>query len=505
MAQDKFEWSLIDRIGIYQAPEDGQLNQDVWKGYSQAKALDVINQLPDSLTNAQYRELAKRLLLSEAKVSKEEIDSPALLSARLNKLISYGLFEDAMELYQKVDELRGDAVDFDLSLIDIQMTLLNGTLAPVCLDIQADSANFRDMPAWRELSDFCLYRFGSANKVKMDSWSFKSMPVLDMLLKRDSVDIHESKTNLGTLIAFMDNKIDPESYNMAARKLGDLNDLKIKLALDKRFANQETYQCYAIEAAKRGIIHSKDLEMIYQSASFPNDMLHSISGVITIHPCAVPAFFYQRLKIAQSPEESGKNVNSMMSVTREIPIAALSPMSRDIETYVNNEHQWRAAILLGMQGMDIPQTFDTNVWPLQSIQKANLMSNEDYIDWLNKDNHTDFFRNDNRDPALPLYISKAFTSDFNNFRTNKENNEYEKLFSLTYVGKSLQLGLGFNDFVRLAYDNNDTAAVVSHLLSAAGQYDVTEMHPRDISVILSGYKAYKLDKEAVIIAFEYLQ
>lgn len=505
IAQDEFQWSQIDRIGLYQTPEDGQLTPDIWKGYSQSKALIAINRLPDRLSNPQYRALAQKLLLSESKISKDDVDSPALLTARINRLIGYGLFNDAIALHQKAKDLAGNATDFDMSLIDIQMTLMNGTLAPVCLDIQANSNNFRNMPAWRELSDFCLYRFNSRDKMELDSLSFKAMPVLSALLKNDVVDIRESKTNLGTFIAFMDNKISPQSYNDAARTLNDLSDLKIKLALDKKFVEQASYQCYVIEAAKRGILNTKELEMTYQAASFPNDMLNSNSGAVTLHPCAIPAFFYQRLKIAQSPEESKNNINAMMDVTRAIPAMALAPMAKDIETYVEPDHQWRAAVVMGLSSMPIPDSFDNRVWPLQSLQKTNQIRNNDYNEWLNKDNHAEMFRIENRDPALPLYISKAVTSDFNNFKPNNENNEYEKLFSLTYAKKSLHLGLGFNDFMRLAHNNKDTAALVSHILSIAGQYDVKSMHPRDTSVILSGYKAFKLDKEAVIIAFDYLQ
>lgn len=505
VAQEDFDWSKIDRTGIYTTNEDGLLDKDIWKGYSQQKAISTIASLPNQLNNPQYRLLAKKLLLSQSSESRDEIESPAFLTARINKLISYGLFSDAIDLYQKAQDISENKTDFGMSMIGIQMTLMNGSLAPVCLDIQADSNNFRDMPAWRELSDFCRLRFGSVDKIKMDSLSFKTMPILDRLLKTDSVDIREPRSNIGTLIAFMDNKINPETYNGAARTVGDLDDLKIKLALDKRFADLEAYQCYAIEATKRGIINPKELEIMYQAITFPNDLLNGSSGEVKLHPCAVPAFFYQRLKIAQSPEESRKNVNIMMSVTKNIPAIALSPMAKDIESYVDKDHQWRAAVILAMLGITIPDSFDTIVWPLQNIQKTNQIGRNDYNEWLNNDNHGAFLKNENRDPALLLYISSILTSDFTKFEEDNKNKEYENFFSLTYAKKSLHLGLGFNDFIRLAYDNKDTASVISHILSLAGDHDLKTMHPNDISVILSAYKAYKLEKEAVVAGLEYLQ
>lgn len=162
MANDDFNWNTIDRMGLYDREHDSQIKRDIWNNYSQEQAVEALDILPNKLTSPSYRELAKRLLLSDAPKSKDGIESPALLAARLDKLISFGFLMDATELYQSAKE-SGDLPDnFELSMIDVQLTLAKSALAPVCLDIQASSSTFRDMPAWRELSDFCRLRFGSS-------------------------------------------------------------------------------------------------------------------------------------------------------------------------------------------------------------------------------------------------------------------------------------------------------------------------------------------------------
>ena len=504
IANDDFDWNTIDRMGLYDRKHDSQIKRNIWDDYSQEQAIQALNILPNKLTSPSYRELAKRLLLSDAPKSKDDIDSPALLAKRLEKLISFGFLMEATELYQKAKD-SGDLPDnFELSMIDVQLTLANGALAPVCLDVQASSSAFRDMPAWRELSNFCRLRFGSSEKIKLSDLKFENAPDLKNVLESDSIAIDTPQSNLGILVAFSDKRISDASYNAKANMAYNMPDLTIKMALNNAYVQNKTYQCYAIEAAKRGMIDTTELSNIYTNAKFSDETLSSDGGEITLHPCHIPAYFYQRL---QKDEESHKEqlVNTLLSATTALPAYALSPMVDMIANNALPNNQWRASIILGALEKSIPDSFESNVEPLDSLSKNESLREKTFTEWLKNDIHQNIIKKNNIDLALLPYISSSLTSDNGNFTNNRKKIEYGKLFSLTYGKKSLYLGLGFNDYIETAHDNDDHVKVITSLLTLAAETDVKNFNPYDLSVILSGLKAYKLEKKAVALVFEYLQ
>ena len=76
---------------------------------------------------------------------------------------------------------------------------------------------------------------------------------------------------------------------------------------------------------------------------------------------------------------------------------------------------------------------------------------------------------------------------------------------MTYAKKSLDLGLGMRDYMQIAYQDNKHAKVISSLLFLVGDKPVSTLNIDALTMILKGLKGYKLDKDAVSVAFEYLQ
>jgi hypothetical protein len=171
----------------------------------------------------------------------------------------------------------------------------------------------------------------------------------------------------------------------------------------------------------------------------------------------------------------------------------------------NPDNEWNRSILLGIHNVPIPDDYSNIVMPLRAIQNANQIGSDTYLRWLNEDNHAEIFRVKNSDPALPLYISQAISSDLQKLGRQSANLEYENFFSLTYAKKSLLLGVGFSDFVVDKYNNENLADVLLLLLNIAGPYDIQELGHNEAAVILSTLKSYKLDNHAIALAFEYLQ
>ena len=413
--------------------------------------------------------------MSQSPQSKEDIDAPTFLAARLEKLISFGLIEDATELLQSVKTDAEIPSNYDLSLVDLQLTLLNGSLAPICLDIQASSNDYRDMPAWRELSEFCRLRFGSTDKISMNDVNFKNYPDLKSILQSDTVNMSQLRSSMGTLVAFNDNRISEQSYNKNARNVHSLSDLTVKLAMGKSFKQYETHQCYAIEAAKRGIIDKNALESLYKEVTFDSDALGSLSGEIAMHPCLVPAYFYQRLSAS---DDLSKNqlTDVMLQSTQSMPAQALLPMIDYIKDYQpNKESQWRAAIVMGANKEQLSDSYQP-LAPLIKLQKSESIAENTYMEWLKSNNNDTYLKRHNIDLAFLPYISQTLAAKNINFTENNKKQLYGKLFSLTYAKKSLDLSLGFNDFIAENYDDDNHAMVISQILATGGHHDIQNLN-----------------------------
>ena len=502
---DEYDWSKLDRVGTYKVGNEGHIGHHLWRDYSQADAIQLLDELPTRLQSPSYREMAKRLLLSESSPRKEDIQAPSFLFKRIEKLTSYGLFEEAKSLYDlaKQDE-ESQPQTYEMALGRLLTELPNQSLASICLDVQAASSIFRDMPAWRELHHFCQLRFGGAAKIQMDTMSFDNFPELKMALTADYIAMRALKTPIGTLIAFQDQKISASDFNNAAKTIDDLTDLTVFLALDKNFAGNTAYQCYAIEAADRGLIPLSRLQDIYLGASFSETDLNHEGGEITMHPCHVPAYFYQRLVNADTPEDKQTLFDHAMNVTRSVPIQALVPLylaAKDAEF----KQSWRAGLLAVLNDEKIIVDEKSDLYPLVRIGQFESWDEKSYKNWIerNENAQKDVFVN--RDPALLLYLSQILSSDFDNLRRISTNIKYGNFFSLTYTKKSLGLGLGFTDFFAESYKTGDDAKFIVTLLGVIGTHDVQNINPYDLPVILLGFKAYKLDKEAIALALEYLQ
>lgn len=514
-AQDDNDWSKVNTLGLYHTPEDGQINDNIWRGYTFDKAVRTVSLMPHTLHSPAYRSAARKLLLSNAPSIQGSNESPALLAVRLQKLIDYGFFEEARTLYKKATS--DIPADYNLALIGIQMILAEGDLAPACLDIQASATLFRDTPAWHELSGFCRARFGTAGN--NNDREFKIYPALGRFLTSAPVSLSSFGSATETFIAFSDDKITPQFYNASARQMDKLSDLFVTLALDDKFKDNETYSCYSIEAAKRGIKNIDHLARLYQNQNFSVEDLQGRNGAVSMHPCAVPAFFYQRLNQAGRPaSEIATDINLLLDVTDSLSPYAMTPMADIIAEYYTPAapvmKDWRAALILAAAGKDIPASWAnvTNedgkthgmAMPLIHMQQANQVSTDEYLKWVQTLSSRPEFATPPMDYALPLYYLQSLTGQFNKLEGKPLSNDYEKLFSLTYSKKYLHSSIGTIGAIALAQRTKDVPGQITIALATAGKTDPGFVNPELVAGILATFKGLKLDKEEQVLAFDAL-
>lgn len=494
----------IDRIGLYDTSSEGKLGGEkgLWDGYSQQKALDTINRLPSRLSSPVYRNLVKQILLSSGPSSEESIESPAFLTRRLQLLINYGLIDEAKELYEAIPDSYNSDDDINMALIDLQFSLMDGDLAPACLDIQASSAQFKDMPEWKELSDYCRQRFSGSEAVN-DPKVYFSLP---NLLADKSINYSKLK-DVEILLAQADNKLfKGNQYYNATRDIDNLSDLLILIASDSRYAGENGHQCYIIEAAERGLRDYNYVGDAYLKSPMDKSALSQNFNNADIPPCMAPAYFYQKIVLESEPEARNRIVNSMLQHTSETSPRALEPFIGFIEKAdIDKEYHWRAASILALAGTQIPDDYLPVALPLQNLQLGRSIRQDEYISWLDNEFHVINLQQQSIDIAAPLYLLQIVNGEFNKLTKTTSENKYENIFSLTYAKNSLNLGLGFSGFMSGVWKQGDMTDLITRSLGLMANNNISDYSTEDAAVILSAFEAYKLEKESVLLALEYLQ
>jgi|GEM_PF-2458634 len=510
-AQDVRDWSKINTFGLYNTFEEGQINANIWRGYTLDKAVHTVSLMPRTLRSPAYRSVARKFLLSNAPPVQNGKKSPDLLAIRLQKLIEYGFFGEAKQLYDNATQ--DIPADYNLALTGIQMILADGDLAPACLDIQASSAIFGDIPAWQELFAYCRKRFGNDSRDN----EFRVYPLLGHLSTSAPISLSLLDSATETLIAFADKKITAQFYNTSARNMEQVSDLFVSLALDSAFKKNETYSCYAIEAARRGIKDIHYLSELYRIQPFNPEDLQGRNGAVSMHPCAVPAFFYQRLnQKGRSENELAVDVNLLLDVTNNLSPYAMTPMADIIASHyipdMPDMKDWRAGLILTAAGKTIPESWvnpihnnmPTMVVPLGYMQKENQINTGVYQKWIQILSSLPEFANLPIDYGLPFYYLQNLTGQVNGLENKPIDVDYEKFFSLTYSKKYLHSSLGTIGAMALAKKAKDIPKQIIIALAAVGKADPSSVDPVLIAGVLTTFKGLKLEKEKQVLAFDAL-
>jgi hypothetical protein len=248
-------WNEVDTIGTLTTQEGGSLGVNLWNDYTQNSAIKLLEHLPNRLRSPAYKSAVRRLLLTNSKPLKDDVENPAFLAKRINMLVQYGLFIDAQNLYNlaasKIENINQSS---DLAVSSIILSLVEGDLAATCLDIRVYKDDFKENTFLQDLNRFCQIRFGEEQNFNSASLSFESLPLLSVLLTGTLNDLPKSAHAIEILIAFSDDRIDPKLYNNLAKKASEHSDLFIALSTQHQHKDKSTFQCYAIESSVRGIM-----------------------------------------------------------------------------------------------------------------------------------------------------------------------------------------------------------------------------------------------------------
>lgn len=148
----------IETVGVL-TDATGGLGFDLWEGSQRGIVLGLMRRLPGDLDSYDGRQLAQRLLLTDAAPpeSGAEHENVELLLARVERLRALG---DSRGLLRLLSVAPSDLVARKLARPRVEAELLEGDYAGACLDTRS-RADFTDAPDfWQKALIFCQIHAG---------------------------------------------------------------------------------------------------------------------------------------------------------------------------------------------------------------------------------------------------------------------------------------------------------------------------------------------------------
>jgi hypothetical protein len=157
-----------ESIGILD-PERGGLGSDLWRGTERRVVEQLLPRLPGMMHSAGMRNLARRLLLSNAAAPTERPDAAPsrrvnLLALRIDRLAAMGDYPGLSALLQVVPQRYDDE---PVARARIEALLLQGRTAEACTEVRPGVAAHRGNPYWRKALVFCQILSGEADEASL--------------------------------------------------------------------------------------------------------------------------------------------------------------------------------------------------------------------------------------------------------------------------------------------------------------------------------------------------
>ncbi|NBX67159.1 MAG: hypothetical protein EBQ96_09210 [Proteobacteria bacterium] len=518
--------------------QDGQIAQNIWANTSRDEALELIRAIPQRFTSPIYFELARRLLLSDApafgpdKVQKKTDDGkplapkPDILIERIDKLLEIGALRDAQTLY---DAVVADVPDsFDLAYRNLIMLMLRGQLSAACLDVQAMQPQHGADARWQEFSRFCRIQFttGAEREKLIASAKFEVMPKLkDYLRGRAYRDVTALKTE-DLAYAVATGSIGASSIGLLASKAGAMQPLLLAVlqGLDTpESMPQKT--CLAIEAARRGLLGTRDLITLYEKPHFDSDLLLNITGTsptaANVHPCLIPTVLYQRIASnLKDPALRDRTIRESLDVMKDLPDAAFWPMALyyrdfDVKAPANKKYLWRLANIVAYEKGDLPESWLSGwgkegsvspFWPVEAITHPGPMAKENLKAWRTQW-PAEAKRVKSQDPIIPLLLSDILSSATKETaeKTKNKVSDYENIFSLTFSRSYAMPSYGLTQRLTDVIEKEQTGQSVALLLIGYGAIPPDQVIPHQMALVIDGMNRSGLVRYARRFALEVLQ
>lgn len=166
-----------DSVGTI-GPADGGLGVDMWSGTSRQFVDMLLSRLPDRIESPTLRDLARRLLLTVARVPLAEKGGRTqtnLLALRVKRLRALGLVADAGALLAAAPSRVRDSGSHRL---DIEQMVIENNFDGACAELLHDGRRRTDKE-WQRLSIYCQLRAGKTESAAFAANVLSETPGFD--------------------------------------------------------------------------------------------------------------------------------------------------------------------------------------------------------------------------------------------------------------------------------------------------------------------------------------
>lgn len=298
---------------------DGGFGVDMWRGIDRSVVENLLPRLPVATSSPAMQELARRLLLTRARVPDGTATAPSLLGLRVERLAAAG---DTASVNALMDLAPTELSDRNVSRAKVDGLLLSGDTAGACADFQTLVAEDPEETYWLKGLAFCRALVGAHEQAAFaaellrdigeeDPPFFALLGVLagdrglavDSLL--DPTPLHIAMTKTARLPIPVDAIAGASPGILVAIARSSNADLELRLAAAER-----------AEAA--GALDAALLAEIYRSVTFtPEELSDAPSALENLTAPRANALLYQVAQIQVVPTARAEALKLAWRLARE--------------------------------------------------------------------------------------------------------------------------------------------------------------------------------------------
>ncbi len=263
--------SDIESKGSLKSSDAGGLGPDLWRGMRRDEVKELIRITPGSLPYRTLQDLVLRTLVSAGETGLYDSSRPVeaggdLFTARLEKLLTDGLYTEAADLYKQAGD---DSMGESAARNGILALMLSRQTSLACLEHKARENSDSNNTFWDEFSSLCGYFLSG----KIDESSRFKSEILQRAVKSKDYAFapanpsdFEPLSHLEKAFLFADGRI---SYSrFVPGKPADISPgLLVSLIADPRLPEDMRLNLVSY-AVKTGMISTKKLAEFYKAEDF---------------------------------------------------------------------------------------------------------------------------------------------------------------------------------------------------------------------------------------------
>ena len=490
-----------DTIGLYTTASEGSLGGALWQNYSAAEISKDLANIPDEIASETMRTLLLRALLTTPD-AKPEKDSNEAFSARLEKLVSLGSYDETFRLYNK---LEGNIPSAIAALAGTRSAFVTGRTGLSCLEEKALDPAFKAKEGnsfWSDLNEFCdiLLKLDqndttdnsiSASKAYIAAKNIKSPATLSELNNKSVVEI----------LALKQSGLLPDAlFTVSSAKT--LKPSVVSLLLSHLPLSAEARLSLMSAAVEKGLKSKEDLANEYLTLSRA--------------PLPTPGYWKNLLDIyAKLPSSTNKAelLRSVLLLSEKPDYTSLQPFAGffsrldDVSSFSKEEARKVLSLLIrsknSVSGKWVDKALESpklaskeSVTDLEVIQALSAQLKREVPDI--KDSKKPEVIEITQLHALSLILNDEEAED------KAKNKSYENVLSLTAPTDYVMPTKEFMNNLAQASARQDTGKVILYSLQALNGHRVSQLHPLALYRIMEALKSVGLVEEVRSLVHEAL-